>query len=709
MRNWLSLLPHEFYPEQYESLNAFQEKYSEPLVKIDQLVGDSNEDLTPEQLVARQRELAKSTPIGLFFIDSDLITEPFAHWFDSEFSRLQELEHIDPERPPKTLILVFDSPDSVALTVRHQRIDDLLIKPLDQQLFLQKTDLHLSDRPNPQSSFLFRAQASGTVELGKEVKVEEVSDFGVSICNPSAITEGVLSRFHCQLLGDDLESSICYAKAYVSVRHPTRKGQWLVRFSLFGLSQSQLARLRQFVRAQADEHFGQTAPRAPRHHLLDRRRPKFKVAVIDPDPQSLEQIQNTLQENFERVRTVGFASFTRLLGQLAKLAQASSQDDSNASVVRSLPPIIPRDADPLTPAIQQGAITWRLDSKSFRFVAPVELRSGSELFLGRPLSEWQSGASAWTEQAYDSDAEDLNEFLGYVANGNSGTTMTRLLNKAGEVVYCELKAHLEIVHSANDSDPTREPEASIHVQFVQTDQKTWTLWNQKWMTQDQDEEANEDTYGVPGQRSKTQTADDLRFDLLIVEASLIRFPLEEWLDSLHRALVKAQVISRVDPLPQIIVMADEKSHQSVTSFAHSAISDYLFKPLDRKLLTDKVELSLPALSRTAPLMHSPYVPIQDLTGHLCKTVPMLEISEFGLAVQHGAPIKSKVFMRAFSEMLGDGPEGVLLRSVGSVQNPNPDLKVYSCYFIFFGANEELYQRIRRWIREDYAHRKEGQL
>jgi hypothetical protein len=107
---------------------------------------------------------------------------------------------------------------------------------------------------------------------------------------------------------------------------------------------------------------------------------------------------------------------------------------------------------------------------------------------------------------------------------------------------------------------------------------------------------------------------------------------------------------------------------------------------------------------------------------MAKDVRMVEVSEYGISIVHPAPFREGVFMRFFSPLFGEHPDGIIGRcnycekteadhgGVGGAAGGAAGAShhaTYHCNFILFGAHDELLRRIRSWIREDYVHKKEG--
>jgi hypothetical protein len=134
------------------------------------------------------------------------------------------------------------------------------------------------------------------------------------------------------------------------------------------------------------------------------------------------------------------------------------------------------------------------------------------------------------------------------------------------------------------------------------------------------------------------------------------------------------------------------------------VSDFIFKPLDRRVLAFKAKASVnDFIPRKEPDI-PPFVRA-ELAAMLAKDVKMEELSEYGLSISHPTPFRRGAMMRFFSPLLGGGLEGVLGRCTHCEQKEEKDVS-YLCHFMFFGTPDENLKRIRTWIREDYVHRKE---
>lgn len=673
MRGWFKLFANQPYLESYSSIESFEQKYEQPLKLRDTMIADDdfgNDESNPTARAQKLEIEAALTPIRLFIVDLESIPNKPLDWLVATREKLRTLGHISDGVPFRTLLLGYEDPHLRPDRFRHEAVDDMVLKPLDQQLFLQKVELLLADKPDITPTFIFRARAEGTIEIGKDAVIDEISDFAISIRNPAPIAEGVFAQIHSSIFGAMASTSRIMGRCYASVRHPQYEGLWLVRFSLFGISNAQLIELRKFVRGrQMPARARFASPRIP-GQTKTKLPPRYRVAVIDLNRDISAQAQGTIEENFDRIAVTVFPSYTRFLAGLAKL---SGQAEANG-------PVIEEDGDGsiINGAIPGGRTTLIVSDKEFELLAFDPGMKPTETFLGRSTDEWRARPNDWISMIPKSDHEDFNEFLSYTASGGQGVTGVRFVDLNGGMIYAEVKGQFR-------SSTSPDVPAMLRLDLKQIDRAAWLDLNR--------------------QIAKGATPDQYRFDAIVIDGGLIRNDIASWLGGLQSALVRATVLTLEDPLPKILILADEESRVLPGDFAQRGISDFIFKPLDRKLLTDKLAVATPQLSRSIMPDAPPFVPC-ELTAQVCKTVPLEELSEFGLTVSHPTPFKPRIFMRFFSDLFGEAPEGVLARCTASVPVAGEDPS-FKCHFVFFGCSDELHKRIRNWIREDYVHKKES--
>lgn len=674
VRSWLRSLDGDPYVQTFSNITDFKKKYANPLIASDEII-DSPQSGIEKSGAEREKELAfqaDSSVIKLLILDLDTLEKSPLDQIIEVVQNLKDLGHFAAQGSvsrSRLLLLGYDNLQSHPEHFRHEIIDDMQLKPLDQQLFLQKCEFLLSVPESFSPTFLFRATTQETIEAGKDSIVEEVSEFAISIRNPAPLAEGVFAVVHLAILGPGTQSRIL-CRSFAAVRHPHIEKAWMNRLTFFGLSNDQLAAVRKFLRGRlANTPKSNVSGQARKR---DKQPPRHRVAVVDMDRDILASLQANIDESFDKIGVTSFISFSRLLGELIKLSgdtngSASQLDDARAEET-SFP--LPR-------------FDFILDN-NLSIVKTMPSLGDKQDILGLTLGELKRRGPNWIDIIPKVDHDDIHDFLNYARSSGRAVTTARFVDTQGSFAYAEIKAQLE------KGDASDELAPYLRLELRSLDRESFQEINRK--------------------DSKGLSPEALRFDLLIIDGSLIRGDLDVWLSALHEAMIRARVLFPKDPLPQIIVMADEKSGTQPDRFAHKGIADFIYKPIDRKLFSDKIATLNPHFTRVALPADSPFVSC-ELTAQLCKAVQMTELSEYGLSITLPSPLRPNVFMKFFSELFEVSSNGVIGRCTHVMESEASEGKnakrEYACHFTFFGATDDLHKSIRNWIREDYVHKKES--
>jgi hypothetical protein len=664
LRAWLRELPDDPWVDSFPSIEAFEKAYEQPLREI------TGSNATEGMDANKAREfLASAVPIRLLIVDLDLMGAKTLEWLKQTKQRLGELGHSSEKVQMRTLLVGYDEPNSSYERFQSDHIDDLILKPFDQALFQQKVELLFSDNPDLNPSFLYRTKAEGFVEIGKDAIIDELSESALSIRNPRPLAEGVYALIHSRAFSTrGSPSGRIIGRAYASVRHPQIENQWLVRFSLFGIAPEQLAEIRRFIiNRKMPSPKGRSRPIAkrPLSASKDKLPPRHRFAVVEMNRTSLEQVANTIEENFERVEVTRFQNYTRFLSAFAKRSHGAM--DLSSLVVAAEGLALPRQKTLLYLNLATRAIE-RFD---------LDIERGSS-FFGRSIGDWLDRRIDFREQILSADRDDWDEFITYSMSGGESNVGLRVLHADGQMSYIEANCKR-----------ARSPGGEGHelqLDLREIDHLAWLKLNKTSHAQ--------------------SSTDELRFEAIFIDASFVRGDQTAWLDGLHETMRQAGVIASGQPLPRIFLMADETSELQPNAFMHRGFSDFFFKPIDRKQVVQKLAALVPALLRPADAEPPVFVPC-EITVQLCKTAPMEELSEYGLTVMHPTPIRPKSFMRFFSPLFSGSADGVIGRCTASLPSRKEGVG-YRCLFVFFGASDELHKEIRNWIRDDYIHKKEVQ-
>jgi hypothetical protein len=416
------------------------------------------------------------------------------------------------------------------------------------------------------------------------------------------------------------------------------------------------------------------------------------------------ELKSALLSNFRDVSVRVFPSYARLLRELARLNQhphagASAHAPSSHVPAKTaaktptpeellLAEIEPPVKKPAFPKGERlGVIMAGGSYEVVRFDPPPP---AGEPVLGHEAKELLERADLFRSSIEKDDRDEFEEFVAYVENGAKGHAVFRVRDAEGALLYLEAKGELA---KAGDADGA----ALLHLELTEIDEQAW--------------------HDLASVNHAAHDASAFRFDAIFIDGAMLRAEAQTWLDSLLELLHKAGVRLPSQPHPKIFFMATEHSRLQPEAFRLKGITDFFYKQGDRKYLVQKIHALIPQLERLDAPDASAFVPC-EFHAKLAKNVRMSELAEYGLTIIHPAAIREKTFLRFFSPVFGDHPDGVIGRCTSSEKldkdhgfrdphDPHGHHDYYQCHFNLFGPSEELLARIRNWIREDYVHKKDG--
>jgi hypothetical protein len=631
-------------------------------------------------------------PLRLLIVDLDLLDEGAnttpLRWFAETKAMLERKGYSDPIFPSRILALAFDGSRHRAENMRDDSLDDLVLKPLDRELFLQKAEILVADKPNVKPSFLFRQKTNLRIEAGKDAIIDELSEYTVAIRNPAPLVEGMVVAIHSELFGLGADSRLL-ARVFKNVRHPSLEGEFLVRFSYFGVRAEQLATIRKYVRAhhvpmRTKPHLSPAAVVAARGARAQALKSKLRrrIAVIDLNRRTAEEIKSIFDAHFVSVDVQAYSSYTRFLRGLLKLVPDATTTSAS---------ILPGDGagkDAADSALVEekelsafpsgNRATVVLSMENFDLIRFEPSPGSSAFVLGRAVSEWINRADLWRNSVFTDDKEDFSEFLGYLRTGAHGHAFFRMNDASGATIYLEAEGRAE---------KTGDSETLSHLQITFRELKP-SDWTEKA------------TVGT-----KVKDASSFRFDAIYIDGSVIQTDVQSWMSGLKELMVKAAVMGVGESLPKIMILCDAKSTLRPEDFKNFPVTNFVYKPFDRKYIADTADALIPGLTRIEEAEANSAVPC-EVPVRIAKDVVMGELAEYGLTILQKTPIKSRIFMRFFSPIFGDGSQGIIGRCVTSAKVGQGDKVAYECHFVFFGVSDTLFSRVRTWIREEYVQSKD---
>lgn len=635
--------------------------------------------------------------IRVAILDADILPAKPVQWISELKKYLSSHDFVDPTGSLQILILAFDGGSVRIDAFQNEIVDDLILKPLDRALFLQKVEL-LSGESSSGNSFLFRQKTNQLVEVGKDIVIDEISEFAIAVRNPGPLNDGVFAAVHCDAFGERSNRRMI-ARVFESVRHPVREGEYLVKFSFYGVNTDQLANIRKYVRTNQtqvrtkgleNKAAGGATAKAAVPAAAAGKMPSVgflktkKVAVIDMNPDVLNEMKSAIESGFKSVSVKQFPSYARLIGEIRRLAPSSNKgSDSAAATAAASSTTAAKDAGAVVPeqALPGGKkLSVILRGKTHDLVKFEPVKK-ADMILGRTPGEWTEKPEQWMNAVEGEDKDGLIEFFTAVESGSSGKTFYRMRDSAGRIVHLMAAGSLEKSGSTDGA-------ALLKIDIEEIDAAKWK------------------ELSATGQAQSATPKDPshYRFEAIVIDGAYVRPDPQTWYNGLTEALRSANIIGADDLPPKIILLVDPRSGLRPEDCRIKGISDFMWKPIDRRFVMQKMTALLPGLVPNRETDGSQFVPC-ELNARIGKEVIMDELSEFGLSILQPSPFREKIYMRFFSKLFGEQGGWVAGRCL--MCEKGKDGEPYRCHFTFFGASDDHLKRIRNWIREDYVAKKEN--
>lgn len=639
--------------------------------------------------------------IRLIVVDAELLPQNPVDWIMKTKSMMMRKEGGDATYQIRVMIMAFESHNIEAY--RDENVDDLILKPLDRSVFMQKVEILLAEKPNIEPTFLFRQKTNISIDVGKDATIEEVSDFGIGIRNPGQLSEGVYAAIYSPIFGAGADGKVI-ARSYQSAPHPGGGRGYLVRFTFFGLNSRQLANMRKFVRTEQSKKGSETktkqksvsAAQAWAAKPIDRSFEKRNIAIIDINRTNALEVQSILQNNFKGLQIQVFNSFSRLMSDMANTmtgrSSAPGANDRARGALDGVSKVLAEankmqgkkgaKAEPAakkTPAFPNGGrLTLVISNDQYRVVRMEPHPRKDTVILGREAQEWLDRPELFSESVSKEDVNGFEEYIAYLQTGSKGKFYFRMLDAEAKVLYFEADGSLD---RSGEDDGLVLARLKLH----EIEEARWAA------------ETGADQQVDP---------ETLRFEAIFIDGSMIGSDPRSWYDQLEAMLKKTGLLRTGGTMPRIFVMADEDAKIPFDAYRFKGITDFFYKPMDRRFIASKLNALIEGLTWVQEPDGPPFVS-SEFVAKIARETKMNEISEYGIAILNATPFKPGVYVRFFNPIFGDNPEGVLGRCVFCEKiEEGEGTGAHHCHFVFFGASDDLLKKIRTWIREDYVARKE---
>jgi hypothetical protein len=554
-----------------------------------------------------------------------------------------EIQQLQNEFPTRIILTSFEG---IKVPIANLKVDDYIFRPLEKQLFLQKLQIAVAAPEKVDPSYLALQPIKEKIEVGKRSTLAFFNEFCLTIKNPGPLSEGAFVRFYSKRFGNNKLDKI------VGRSLESNKGTdgFLCRFDYFGLSHDKQSILRKrFAELSKEMKEPLTIPYQPLDH-------KAQVVIIDLDKQESQSIKQFLEENVD-INVLHFPSYTNFLASCFPAEPSKKEAEVQIVTKPAMPAVFPFHIE-VNAEFEMQTLGWESDL-------------ADSAFLTYPKADWEKRLDLFVKSIEPGQLSDFKDLV-FMASSTGAKQHGKFIFNHSDAAKSLLAIEIEKVKES----------FKITVHDKTEEEKTYDYKN----------------LGI----SKINLS---HMDLLIIDENYV-LDAAVWLEGLTN---KAQLLANKQ-MPRIVVIG--KSPNAPAKFIRKEFSDYMQKPLDKPLLGKKLltsyrlgitELKMIQIT-VKQLAHAKL----DEEIMLATEIDMLSLSEFGIAVRFGSPIRQDMFIQFYlKSFLGmDDHEPIYARCYYSEED-REFVGKYICYFTFLGVNDEVFTRIRLWMKDYYIKTKDA--
>ncbi len=574
-----------------------------------------------------------------------------------------EVQQLQNEFPTRLLLTSFEG---VKVPVYNLKVEDYIFKPLEKQLFLQKLEIAVSAPEKVDPSYLALQPIKEKIEVGKKSTLAYFSDFCLTINNPGPLHEGAFVRFYSKRFGENQVQKILGR----SLESRKATEGYLCRFDYFGLNHDRQTVLRKRF---AELKEGREPLIIPEVKATD----KPQVVIIDIDKNESQSLKQYLEENVD-IDVLHFPSYTRFLVSCFPSEDSKPKTEAAELVIKPARQGNFAFSIELNEELEMLKLNWAESPKKVD-KSKVVKKEGEEqeevevdeMFLTHLKTDWESKPDLFMKSIDPGHNENVKDFLDIVWKaGGKHTDKFIFVHSDGARSLLQISVEkLKDSYLITISDKTDE-------------EKTYDYKN----------------LGI-GKVNLT------KIDLLIIDENYI-LDSALWLEGMTN---KVQTLANKQ-MPKIIVLG--KTNVPPPRFLRKDFSDYMHKPIDKALLGKKLlgsyQLGITNLKmQQLDIKNLEHVALNE-SIMLATEIDMLSLSEFGIAVRFGSPIRQDMFIQFYlKSFLGmDNHEPIYARCYFSEEDREFQGK-YICYFTFLGVSDDIFKAIRLWVRDYYIKSKDA--
>ena len=352
--------------------------------------------------------LFKEKGLHLVIVDQELLGKANPINFIHKLrDRLAASELHKPDIQTRFFLLGFESNVTAIDSLASPLLDDVILKPIDNQLFLQKLSMAISEKRSSAGEFLYKQEVDANIYIAKTSVIEELSDLGLSIRSKKSIKDGITVRVFSKVFGEKINSSLL-VKTFKSVPHATVPGEVSVYYSYYGITSVQLQKIRKTLQEKKRRPPANRALSPVEVQIFKKNRKKIALVVFNTDMRA--DIEKTLSSNFINL---GLHSFPSLISCAKKLGVVQPQAS-------------PAPAASLTSLVSAGANTEPsvpFTSDIFIFTTNhaddvINIQNKSTNFFDMNNVQMLAQPKKWLQFIHPDDLDETLEFLNYVkSNG----------------------------------------------------------------------------------------------------------------------------------------------------------------------------------------------------------------------------------------------------------------------------------------------------
>lgn len=588
-------------------------------------------------------------------------------WLKETAKKIDQFGFRPPLRPTKFIMLKYEDDGTHKVDLLYPQLNDLIYLPLDRVLFLQKVDIVLAQPELIQPRFLFQQDTEMHINLSKRTVIEHISDIGIGVRNPMALTPGLLGHFFFTFPGEEVEHEV-FGKVQESIPHPELKKQFIVYFTFVAIPKATLTEVRRFLSKNPRYQNLKTEDKNeflynPDNIFLteDEKRVKH-IVLITPDSLALQQTSKTISENFDQMRVMGVSSYQEFLKN-----NFTSDKKDDADIKVDLSTVKPTKDTDLGKA---GTVLFFINKDTLAIEAPMPPEDDTESILGHRAQKLLAHSNEWVSLLFPmkSSQEIFEESVNSAAKGRD--IKKSLVVFDGSMEPCLVHFHIE---KSNSNE-------SIKVEITAASPQTL---KDKILLE----------------------APISTLDALIIDSHFIPEDIDSWVEGLTQLCKDHNMLPPDKELKIIVIGSDEVSLEP-TNYQHKNIRAALMAPYDTRSLLLNISLATKNNNTIYNFENISWLDAR-MPVHIAKPVTLTSISEFGGAVASNAIIANGTFLFLRGAIYDQAPRGNLcVRFFASEPMEDGPFK-YKCHLLYFGINENFMKFARSWFRETYAASKQN--